>query len=639
MHQRDFGHLDLAGRALDLDLGHRGDIGAHQLVLAVADAAAGDHVARLVVLGGRALVPLRQLRHPFEHLDAAFVGRVEILHSERQRICLRRRRELVDEAFVRKRVLHASRRADPGRAERCGLEPAADGLHVGEFVRDRRVLEDVAGSHIIARRHLRKRGGDQRHVEAVGRLLRNEEFRLPGRDVAGAVHGGAQVDERRRALGVPAMLVGARPLHAHRLPDRFRQQRRVRRCILVAVAAIAAGALDVEAAHLVRRDRRHGGEVPAQGVGHLRGGPAGERPVLDLRDGAGRPDGAVGVDGEVVGGLEGFGIVLGARQRVGRVADVAGDLVLEHLRRAHVVPELGGLWQRLRFRPGGLELLCRLYRTPFALRDHAEEIALAHDPDDPHDILDRAFVDALELGTEGRGPNNASVQHAGHAEVLHVGEASRHLVGNVDARHRLSHEPEILGVLAGRGLGRIELERKRLATDERAVADAFVAGADDAIGDLQFVLGDAEAFGCLVEQRGLGGRCGVAQLHAADLHREAAPRLPLIRRERGVSLDQLDRAERDVELVGDDLRQRGCDAGAEIDLTGIDRHQAPGIDGEKRIDLGERQRFRCGALRRGRVERATEREADDEGACALEHIAAGGMNVHGRLPFTRWPRA
>ena len=110
--------------------------------------------------------------------------------------------------------------------------------------------------------------------------------------------------------------------------------------------------------------------------------------------------------------------------------------------------------QRLRLRPCRLELLRRLDRGPLALGDDAEEIALAHDLDDAGNVLDRALVDAFELGADRRRAHHAAVQHAGHAEVLHVGEAAGHLVRDVDARHRLADDLVVLRVLAVGGLGR-----------------------------------------------------------------------------------------------------------------------------------------------------------------------------------------
>src|SRR5215468_9986409 len=145
------------------------------------------------------------------------------------------------------------------------------------------------------------------------------------------------------------------------------------------------------------------------------------------------------------------------------------------------------------------ELLRRLDRAPLALGNDAEEIALAHDLDHPGNVLDRSLIDALEHGADRRRAHDAPMQHAGHAEVLHVGETSRHFVRDVDARHRLAHELVVLGVLAGGGLGVIKRERERLPSDQLAVAHAFVAGTDHAVDNLELLLLGAQAFGRLLE--------------------------------------------------------------------------------------------------------------------------------------------
>ncbi len=263
------------------------------------------------------------------------------------------------------------------------------------------------------------------------------------------------------------------------------------------VAAIAAGAFDIDAAHAVGGHAEHGGELLAQIVGRLRGRPGRQLAVLELGHRAGRPDRTVGVDGEVVGGLQRLGTRLA--HRVSGIADVARHLVLGDLARAHFIPQLGGVRQRLRFRPRGLELLRRLDRAPLALGNDAEEIAFPHDLDHADNVLDRSLIDAFERGADRRRAHDAPMQHAGHAEVLHVGETSHHFVRDIDARHRLAHKLVVLGVLAGGGLGVIELERERLPSDQLAVAHPFVARADHAVDDLEFVLLGAQAFGRLIE--------------------------------------------------------------------------------------------------------------------------------------------
>ena len=112
--------------------------------------------------------------------------------------------------------------------------------------------------------------------KSARRLLRHVEVGFPGGHVAVGVHARAHVHQRRRALRVPAVLVGARPLHAHRLADRLGEQRGVGGGVLVAVAAIAAGAFEIDAAHLVGRQREHLRQLLAQSVGRLRSRPGGQ---------------------------------------------------------------------------------------------------------------------------------------------------------------------------------------------------------------------------------------------------------------------------------------------------------------------------------------------------------------------------
>src|SRR5262249_1895823 len=346
-----------------------------------------------------------------------------------------------------------------------------------------------------------------------------------------------------------------------------------------------------------------------------------------FRDGARRADRAVRVDGEVVGRLDELGSLLAHRR--GGVAGVAGDLVLHHLGGAHVLPQLGLIGQRLRFRPRGLERGGAADRVPFLDRNDAEEIALAHDFDDAGNALERAVVDAFELGANRRRAHDAAVQHAGHREVLHVGEAAGDLVGNVDARLRLADDLVILRRLLLHRLFGIERDREVFPADQLAVADLLAAARDHAVGDGE--IARAELLGGFREQRLPRGRCGLAQLHAADLDAQAAPGRALIRRELGVAFHQFDARYRHVELVRHDLAERGRYAGAAIDLARVGGDLAGLVDRQEGIDLGERDRFRR-SLRERAGERPCEREADDERAGADERVAAGNLDVHVRLP-------
>ena len=134
------------------------------------------------------------------------------------------------------------------------------------------------------------------------------------------------------------MFVSTHPLHAHRLPHGARQQGGIACRIFVAVAAIAAGAFNIDRAHLVFRQRHHGCKLLAQIVGRLTCRPAGQHSVAEFGYGAGRPDRAVRMDGEVVGRGQ---TIRRLRQRLFRVADVAGDVVLDDAGGAHMLPEPG----------------------------------------------------------------------------------------------------------------------------------------------------------------------------------------------------------------------------------------------------------------------------------------------------------
>ena len=60
-------------------------------------------------------------------------------------------------------------------------------------------------------------------------------------------------------------------------------------------------------AALLDQVRRRVDELFAQVMRRLRGRPGGQLPILELRHRAGRPDRAVGVDGEIVRGLDRLG--------------------------------------------------------------------------------------------------------------------------------------------------------------------------------------------------------------------------------------------------------------------------------------------------------------------------------------------
>jgi hypothetical protein len=255
-----------------------------------------------------------------------------------------------------------------------------------------------------------------------------------------------------------------------------------------------------------------------------------------------------------------------------------------------VLPELRLVGQRFGFRPSDLERIRAADRVPFAGRDDAEKIALAYDPGEARDFLGRGIVHFFELGADGRRPYHTPIEHAGHTEILHVGEAASDLVGNVDPRDRLADDLVVLRRFFLHRLLGVELDREAFAADQFAIADLFASpGPDDAVGNSEIIR--AELLGGFREQRLARSGRGLPQLHPAKLNREAAPGRALVGCEQRVASNQLDAAKRHVELVSYDLAQRRRDACAEIDLATIGGDLAGLVDGKERVDFSKGERL------------------------------------------------
>jgi hypothetical protein len=111
---------------------------------------------------------------------------------------------------------------------------------------DRQVIEHPARAEFPEAIESGKIGADQR--DEASRAVRHEQFRFPGGHAAVAIQPGPHIEKRRWTLGVPAMLAGAHPLHAHRFADCARKQRCIAGGILMPIAAVTACAFHVNAA-------------------------------------------------------------------------------------------------------------------------------------------------------------------------------------------------------------------------------------------------------------------------------------------------------------------------------------------------------------------------------------------------------
>ena len=78
---------------------------------------------------------------------------------------------------------------------------------------------------------------------------------------------------------------------------------------------------------------------------------------------------------------------------------------------------------------------------------------------------------------------------------------------------------------------------------------------------------------------------GLSQLRPSSFNGSTAGRDALIDHLRSVQTGHFDPIERDVEFLGDDLCQRGFDAGSQVDLAAKDGNRAVFADGEPGIEL------------------------------------------------------
>ena len=136
----------------------------------------------------------------------------------------------------------------------------------------------------------------------------------------------------RRCLRIPAVLVLARPLDAHRPADRLRQQRRVGGRVVVAVHPVAARAVEIDDAHRVLGHRERARDRLAEAVRGLRRRPDRRLAVADVGHGARRSQRRVRLHRPVEFGAE---IFFAAGERRLRVAFFHQRLVgVERDRRA-----------------------------------------------------------------------------------------------------------------------------------------------------------------------------------------------------------------------------------------------------------------------------------------------------------------
>ena len=603
----DAAHVHLAGRAIHFHIGDPRRPGRTEAgEPAVHVARVGEALALEQIAFGRLLLR-RGVRQPTRTRSGRCdkIARTlvfQVLQAERDRVGARRGRELVDVGLVRERVRQRRDTAQP-RGAQDRRHVVRDDAQVGVVVgRHRRAVAHFVGVRCglgSAREQQRER---RRAVARVGGL------EVAGRRTAFGIEPAAHLHELRRALRLPQVLLRARELHAHRRADRAREQRRIGGHVVGAVAAVAAGGLHADHVDCGVGQARQRREIGAQHVRVLRAGPDGQCLLQRLRF---TPVGqrARGADRRVQ--LVRPDVV--ALHRLGRTGDRRIDIAFFHQHAAARRVVAQRVLQIAERRAAGPLAPCHFERQHrrlglfFALGDDADEIADHDHRANPCDVSDRVLVDRLQrvadeiTGVDARirRPHDAAVQHAGHALVVHEHLVAAGLGRDVDARRRGADD-----AVVGR-----RLERRVVREHQPHVA-----------------AGELLAHACtrLRRQPRARLRCGAAQRFGMHLDRGACDRRALVRRDRRAAEDHVDGVERGVELLGDDLRERGADAGAEVDMA-VQRGDAAVVPhGDQRLvafgGIGRHRR----RLPRGRQPGRWRRARD-------EQHAAGGAEVSARV--------
>ena len=253
-------------------------------------------------------------------------------------------------------------------------------------------------------------------------------------------------------------------------------------------------------------------------------------------------------------------------QEAGEVALVGeGVLLLPHRRRA-----------QSRLRP---------QRVLLPLGDDAQERAVPDDGDDAGHPAGGLLVQRHQDGAARGRPHDAAEQHPVRAEVVEEAAPAGHLVGHVDAGQGAPHH-SVVGGRLGRGTG-LEVTVQRHRRGQLPVADAAPVGRGDAaVGHRQLAGGNGQPGGGLREEQrphlGAHGAQRTARVH----DRQAARGVGLVGADVGGSRHHADAAGVDVELLGDDLRERRQQALAELDLARADGDGAVGPDGQPAVQAG-----------------------------------------------------
>ncbi len=587
LSRHDARHADIAGCLVDGDIGDpRRPCRAIARKLAVhiesvgKAASAHDVTLGLFVLAHRPRLPAGALCNCVDEIDGARV--LQIAQAVLDRVDAGFIGAFVNPGFMRKSVRQRRDAAQPGGTHDRRHVVGHHAQIVVIVGRDRGAV-----AHLEDGGRVRDRAGQQQRQRrrAVRWIARGKVI---AGDAAVGVQSAIDVHQLRCALWLPRMFLLTRQLNAYWSADGARQQHCVGRNVIGAVAAVATGSLHPDHLDLGFAAMDQPRQFGAQMMRILRAGPDPRQILLIIGNRAGRADRSVHLVRPDVG----------SRHRLRRAGNRRIDIALvdQSPRRRRIGTQRGldvlQVGQRRHRLPGNLQLRCGLDRIFLALGDDANEVADLHNGDKSGDVAhgglvdrDQAVADEITDIDAGIGrTNDAAMQHAGHAHVVNVDQFAGCLRRQIDARHGLADNGVGIDRLHENIIGQFKLDG--LTRNQFAIADAaIVLAADQAVLDNESFDRKLQPLRRACDQELPCLRCGLAQRHGSDLDRFARDRRALIGHQRRIAQHDDDARKGDVELFGDNLSERGADAGAEIDMAVIGGDRSVGGDPDEGLEL------------------------------------------------------
>jgi hypothetical protein len=219
---------------------------------------------------------------------------------------------------------------------------------------------------------------------------------------------------------------------------------------------------------------------------------------------------------------------------------------------------------------------------PRALRHDPDEVAVADDRDDAFECVGRAVVERRDVGPVAGCTHDASAQHPGHAQITHERRRTGDQVAPVircRSLGMLARECALFRYLAGQRRPGRELGIRRGASVLRANLTGL---------DREGLARHVPPLRRSPEDELAQVTRGSCKHDAVVAHGQRSERAHIPGRGRGIAELDPHVLDRNLQLVGDQTRERDADPLAELDLPRHGDDRAIGIDAQACFEAGHR---------------------------------------------------